>query len=368
MALAEIYSKFTTFAPMLYIHIPICASKCHYCSFYSVSQRGASTKELTDGLCQELEERRAEHLEPLRTIYFGGGTPSVLSLEELSRVIDAIHRNYDTTNIQEFTLEANIEHLTDEYLRGLRDLGVDRLSFGIQSFNDKRLEMIGRKHSAQDAKDAVARAVAAGFSNISVDLMFGFGDLSIDEWRESVRCALELGVQHISAYQLSIEPGTLFARRGVECASDEECFMQYLLLCEELKRAGYEHYEISNFALNGYRSKHNSSYWIGRKYLGIGPSAHSYDGQRCRSWNISSLREYLGGVEAEREYLSSDDLHNEFLMTRLRTVDGFTASEYRARFGREFIAVAGVERSGDSFFIPEDKLFTADAIICDYFI
>ncbi len=353
---------------MLYIHIPICGTKCHYCSFYSVSRHGASTVELVKGLCGELKERKEEYREPLQTLYFGGGTPSVLSLEELREIITTINENYDTSSLNEFTLEANIEHLSYEYLSGLRDLGVDRLSFGIQSFNDDRLRQIGRKHSAQDARNAVQSARAAGFDNISVDLMFGFEDLSIEEWQDSVRSAIELGVEHISAYQLSIEPGTLFDRRGVGCASDEECLEHYEYLCTSLREAGYEHYEISNFARRDYRSRHNSSYWSGHKYLGIGPSAHSYDGARCRSWNVSSLRQYLNGTEAERELLSDDDLHNEFIMTRLRTAKGFLGSEYQERFGRSFTAGYGVKSDGDRFYISEQGLFTADAIICNFFI
>lgn len=353
---------------MLYIHVPLCASKCHYCGFYSVGSRGVDISAVVGALCSELESRRGEYTEPLKTIYFGGGTPSTLSSSELSAIFDTIERNYDTSSVSEVTLEANPEHLSDDYLHSLRSLGVNRLSMGVQSFSDERLKYIGRKHSAQSAVDAVKRAQRAGFDNISVDLMFGFEDLKDKEWRDSIEAALSLGVQHISAYQLTIEHKTIFARRGISTASDEVCFEQYQTLCAMLNKAGFDHYEISNFSLPDFHSRHNSAYWTGEKYLGIGPSAHSYDGHRCRSWNISSLRSYILSPQREIETLSEIDLHNEYLMTRLRTKKGLSLSDYTSRFSREIPLRAGLQQDDGRVFISEKNLFVSDEIIGSLFI
>lgn len=352
---------------MLYIHIPLCASKCHYCSFYSVGVKGVSSGELVGAISRELVERKGEYSEPLRTIYFGGGTPSILSGEELSAIFEVIRNNYDISQVAEVTFEANPEQLTDEYLEVLRGLGVNRLSMGVQSFVDSRLKGIGRKHSAECAREAVSRARRYGFDNISVDLMFGFEDLSTEEWEYSIGEALALKPEHISAYQLTIEDGTLFARRGVGTASDEVCFAQYKTLCERLAAAGYCHYEISNFSLPGYSSKHNSSYWTGDKYLGIGPSAHSYDGVRVRRWNLSSVRQYLTSTEFESEHLSDDDLHNEYIMTRLRTADGIVLSDYRQRFGAELPECESLQNDGRRAYILEEDMFTSDGVMSSLF-
>ncbi len=360
---------------MLYIHIPICASKCHYCSFYSVGARGVAQDELTASICRELSERRGEYSEPLRTIYFGGGTPSILSEGNISEIFRAIRLHYDTSQVTEITFEANPEQLTVEYLRALRLFGINRLSIGTQSFDNSRLRSIGRRHSVECAEEAVSRAREVGFDNISIDLMFGFEDLTLEEWERSISRALALNPQHISAYQLTIEEGTLFSRRGVTTASDEMCFEQYRILCERLAAAGYEHYEISNFSLPGYGSRHNSSYWTGAKYLGIGPSAHSYDGARERRWNLSSIKEYLERTAYESEHLSDTDLHNEYIMTRLRTSEGIDLAEYRIRFNRELLTehteaeltALGLHTKENHLYIPESAMFTSDTTISALF-
>ncbi len=353
---------------MLYIHIPICTSKCHYCGFYSIASLGVDSSALLAALSRELESRCEEYTEPLKTIYFGGGTPSMLTASELSAIFDTIKRNYDTSIVSEVTLEANPEHLSDNYLHSLRSMGVNRLSMGVQSFSDERLKYIGRKHSAQNAIDAIGRAQRAGFDNISLDLMFGFEDLSSEEWQRSIEAALSLGVQHISAYQLTIEKNTIFARKGISTASDEICFEQYQTLCTMLKAAGFDHYEISNFSLPDYHSKHNSAYWTGEKYIGIGPSAHSYDGKRCRSWNISSLKSYINAPQRESEILSDADLHNEYLMTRLRTKKGLSLSDYTSRFSYEIPHRARLQQANGRVYISEEDLFVSDEIIGSLFL
>ncbi len=352
---------------MLYIHIPLCASKCHYCSFYSVGVRGGRTAELCDAFCNEIERRNSEISEPLKTIYFGGGTPSILPLDELRKIFSAINANFDTSKVTEITLEGNPDHFTDEYISSIKELGVNRISLGIQSFNDERLSSIGRKHTALQAIEAVKRAQRGGINNISIDLMFGFKDLSIEEWTKTIDTALSLGVQHISAYQLSIEEGTIFAKRGVTTATDEQCVEHYNLLCTKLKEAGFEHYEISNYAQPNFQSRHNSGYWTGEKYIGIGPSAHSYNGENIRSWNVNSISKYIAGATADKEILTPTDLHNEYLMTRLRTARGFSLSEYTSLFKMDLPKVPSLTIEGDRAYIAEQDFFTADNIISSLF-
>ncbi len=362
---------------MLYIHIPMCSAKCHYCSFYSVGQHTVHREALIRGLCEEIEVRAAELSEEigakpeLETIYFGGGTPSILSTTELKKLLSTIHSTFNVTAIKEVTLEANPDHLTPEFLGELRTLGVSRLSIGVQSFCDERLKNLGRRHSAEDARLAVKNARAAGFDNISIDLMFGFGDMTLNEWSKSVQSAVELGIEHISAYQLTIEEGSNYARRGERCASDKECQAQYLHLCAALQSAGYEHYEISNFALPHHHSRHNSGYWLGERYIGVGPSAHSFDGNRQRSWNVSSIEKYLNKVPRANEILDDNDVHNEYVMLHLRTSSGISLREYSLRFaGRELPLIEGlsVDESGQRVYLNEEHLFIADSIICKLFI
>lgn len=352
---------------MLYLHIPLCASKCHYCDFYSVAQRGIDCQSIVQAMIGEIERRHSQLSEPLPSIYFGGGTPSLLSIEQVDSLLRTARETFGIALDREITLEANPEQLTEQYLDGLISIGINRLSIGTQSFDDNRLQAIGRRHNAERAINAIQAAQRAGFDNISIDLMFGFSDMTTAEWEEQLNRAFSLDVQHLSAYQLSIEPRTLFARRGVSTASDEEAAAQYELLCHKARAAGFEHYEISNFALPNRRSRHNSGYWTGQPYVGIGASAHSYDGKLMRSWNVSSIRNYIDGVAAEAEHLTPRDLHNEFIMTRLRTADGFSLDEYRERFGREFMPVGSLEVTDNRVFIAEHDLFIADSIISNLF-
>lgn len=359
---------FLYFCAMLYLHIPLCSSKCHYCDFYSVAARGVDTAAIVEAMNAEMRHRAGELNAPLPSIYFGGGTPSLLSIEQISGLLTTARDTFGIANHCEITLEANPEQLTALYLTELRASGVNRLSIGIQSFSDDRLSAIGRRHSAERAVEAVRSAQSAGFDNISIDLMFGFYDMEQGEWSEQLDRAFSLGVQHLSAYQLSIEPRTVFARRGVVTASDEQAAEQYEMLCAAARRAGFDHYEISNFALPDRRSRHNGGYWTGQPYLGIGAAAHSYDGRRTRRWNASSVRDYLAGTGAESEHLEDFDLHNEFVMTRLRTAGGLSIQQYAALFEREFGRHKGVQVVGDRAFIAERDLFIADSIIADLFL
>ncbi len=326
----------------------------------------------------ELEER-GDMGEGVGSIYFGGGTPSVLGLVDLGGILEVISRSYDISNVVEVTLEANPDHLSAEYLEGLRGLGFNRLSIGVQSLSDDRLRRIGRRHSAYQALEGIKLAQRVGFENISGDLIFGFEDLWMEEWRGSVEGLVESGVQHISAYQLSIESGSRFSSQGVVCASDEVCLEQFSALRTILSGEGFEQYEISNFAREGFRAQHNSGYWSGRKYLGFGPSAHSYDGFGVRSWNVCDLEGYIGGVPPQSETLSPTDQINEYLMTRLRTATGFLQSDFRERFNTDFVGCFSEQlskslESGDLVMennyvrIPPERFFVADSIISDYFV
>ena len=290
-----------------------------------------------DALCKEAKRRLAT-LPSISTIYFGGGTPSLLSPDQIARILQTI----DAPQAMEVTLEANPGDLTPDYLRAVREAGVNRLSIGIQSFDDEVLRLIGRRHTAAEAKAAVKAAQDAGFANISIDLIYGIPSQistlksQLSAWQDQIRQALQLGVQHISTYCLSYEEGTRMTRmleQGEinEVDEDTENAM-YDLLVSQLKEAGFEHYEVSNFAPPSYRSQHNSSYWNRTPYIGIGAGAHSYDGARTRSWNPDNLEEYIRTMErgedaATYETLTDTDLYNERIMLSLRTAEGIALNE-----------------------------------------
>lgn len=353
---------------MLYLHIPLCASKCHYCDFYSVAERGVDRLAIVEAMISEIDRRGDQLSEPLPSIYFGGGTPSLLTAHQIERLISVAVDTFGKRADCEITLEANPEQLTAQYLDEIHAAGVNRLSIGIQSFRDERLAAIGRRHDSARAIEAVRRAQEVGIDNISIDLMFGFSDMSRQEWREQLDQAFSLDVDHLSAYQLSIEPRTLFARQGVTTASDECAAELYNIVCHAAEAAGFEHYEISNFAREGRRSRHNGGYWTGQPYVGVGAAAHSFDGDRQRSWNVSSVKDYLARTPAQSEYLTDADLHNEFVMTRLRTAAGFSIEQYEGRFARALTPIKGLQISGGRAFISEADLFVADSIIANLFI
>lgn len=322
----------------IYLHIPFCKRICSYCDFFREVGTGRLAP-LVEAMHREMEAR-SDYLgnEAVRTRYFGGGTPSLCPPELLEGLLDHAARLFDCTQVEETTLEANPDDLTPEYLGALRRIGIDRLSIGIQSFDDDCLRLMNRRHNAAQAVQAVRNARNAGFENITVDLIFGVPGFGGDSLRRSLDRALELGVEHISAYHLTIEPGTAFGRRmerGEFAPVDEAVSeTEYALVHETLSKAGYEHYEVSNFARPGFRARHNAAYWHGVKYLGIGPAAHSFDG-RERHWNVSSVERYIAGDAPEAEILSEHDRFNEYVMTRLRTVEGIDLKEATALFGPE---------------------------------
>ena len=349
----------------IYIHVPFCQSRCAYCDFYSttlLTHRAA----YVDTVCRELRLRQHElQGEPIKTIYFGGGTPSTLTIEELRRILEAsplpLPRRGDSDftsgldisetivtppweglgEATEITLEANPDDLTEEYIQGLHTLPINRVSLGIQSFHDRTLRLVGRRHTAEEAIDAVHRLQEAELTNISIDLIYGLPGETLDDWAYSLNQAIALGVKHISAYHLTYEEGTRLWRmqeQGLVAPIDEEQSVRsFELLREKLLAAGYEHYEISNFALPCYHSRHNSSYWQGTKYIGIGPGAHSYDG-RNRRWNLSSLTDYIAtppghDVPHEEEHLTTEERYDERIITELRTARGIDLTGLLADFG-----------------------------------
>lgn len=304
---------------------------------------------------------------PTGTLYLGGGTPSTLSTSQLGELLRSVSLNFDLSELVEFTIEANPEHLTQQYLEGLVDLWVNRLSIGVQSFNDEHLELMNRRHTGTQAEQAVRHAQGLGFDNISIDLIYGLPFMTDQQWIENIERAIALGVQHISAYHLSIEQRTVFYRRGMEPIDEKRSEWQYGELCTRLRGAGFEHYEISNFALPARRSKHNSGYWTGEPYLGIGPSAHSFDGHSVRSWNVDSNKLYVQGEVSQSETLTDRDKHNEYLMIRLRTADGINRAEYGKLFGGDFAPRGLFVVTEDRVFIDERDWLIADRLIGDLF-
>lgn len=381
---------------MVYLHVPFCRSFCTYCGFYSEtcskSRQSELFNEYADAVLTEAEERKEEiRSNPLRTLYIGGGTPSVLPPDVLRRVVQGIRRVQGDTPLREFTIEVNPEDIVekgDEYLAGLLDLGVTRISMGIQSFDDGILRWMNRRHDSARARKAysmIRRAAerAGKEIEVSIDLIFGVPGLDLQTWDRTVSAALSLGKDegfkapdHISAYQLSIEEGSALEEkiaRG-ECteASDEDCSRQYRILCRKLREGGYNHYEISNFAIPGKEAVHNSAYWNRTPYVGLGPGAHSLtirdDGQQVRSWNTQVLPARGKTYSREMEVLSDEDIRVERIMLGLRTSAGLPAHELSLLAGKDALekqVSAGCLAIGPDgrARIPEERFFISDEII-----
>ncbi len=311
----------------IYVHVPFCRRACHYCDFHFTTNL-ANVNPLVNAILQELELRKSYlKNETISTVYFGGGTPSLLPLTDIDRIFNQIVALFNLKPDVEFTLEANPEDLDKPKLDGLRTIGVNRLSLGTQSFIDKELQWMNRMHSANQAKLAISEAQNLGFQNISIDLIFGLPNQTARDWQHNLNEAISLEIQHISSYGLTIEEKTVLEKRirsGEQTPPSEEAAKRFLQMnMERLPQAGFEHYETSNYAQHGFISKHNSNYWLGENYLGIGPSAHSFN-QTGRSWNIRSNAAYIkevgvNGKFTESEQLSKKDRLNEHIMTGLRT-------------------------------------------------
>lgn len=329
----------------LYIHVPFCAKRCLYCDFFSNTDMGYKTDYIA-ALIREMA-LRAPYLsgEPIETIYFGGGTPSQLSASDFQQLFEAIAQHFTLIPNMEVTLEANPDDLSPAYIQSLRTLPFNRLSMGIQSFHDDDLRLLNRRHTAAQAIAAVDRCQQAGLTNLSIDLIYGLPGQTTAAWEENLTQALALQVPHISAYHLTYEEGTALYRlweAGKVCPIDEELSLDFFnRLIDRLTAAGYQHYEISNFALPNRYSRHNSSYWTGKPYLGLGPSAHSYNGIE-REWNVASLPIYIKGIaeghpNQEREELDLPTRYNDFIITRLRTQWGIRLDELATTFGKKWL-------------------------------
>ena len=320
----------------IYIHIPFCRSRCIYCGFYSTTSLELRQR-YVDALCREMEIRRQRSEvrgENIETIYLGGGTPSQLTFDQLRQLFIYINKVYPlpskpggAEDRPEITIEVNPDDVTVEFAAVLQQLPVNRVSMGIQTFDDQRLHFLRRRHTARQAIEAVSILRAAGIRNISIDLMYGFPGETLADWEADIDAALALNVEHLSAYCLMIEEGTPLHRMLKQHTGDEETERQmYEVLIDRLTTAGYEHYEISNFARPGFRSRHNSSYWNGTPYIGLGAAAHSYD-IRSRSWNVADIRQYIEGMERcerifEEELLDDDTRYNDIVTVALRTREG----------------------------------------------
>lgn len=327
----------------IYIHIPFCAKRCLYCDFFSSTDMQFKTPYI-QAIIREMELRK-DYIdnEPIETIYFGGGTPSQLGKKDFEKIFDAINRIFDTSQCQEITLEANPDDMTPEYVASLQKLPFNRISMGVQSFQEKDLRFLNRRHNREQAIRAVALCKEHGISNINIDLIYGLPGQTLDEWSLNLEEAILLDVPHISAYHLIYEERTalykLLKEGGITPVDEELSVSLFSTLINRLTKAGYLHYEISNFARPGYISQHNSSYWLGKKYIGIGAAAHSYNGSN-RLWSVSSLPLYLKGIATETpnveiEELDENTQYNDFIITRLRTMWGIQLQKIKELFGEE---------------------------------
>jgi putative oxygen-independent coproporphyrinogen III oxidase len=371
----------------VYVHIPFCKQKCHYCDFH-FSTNLSRQDEMVDAICQEIILRK-EYLadKKIETIYFGGGTPSLLSQNQITKILNTISECFDTLNVEEITLEANPDDLSKDVLEAFYAAGVNRLSIGIQSFDEDVLKQMNRAHNSAEATESIRLAQQFGFSNLTADLIYGIPEKPLSYWKDQVQQMIDLGVKHISAYCLTIEQNTFFnhlENRGeLNLPNDEESLEQFNYLVNTLAENGYEQYEISNFAKQGYISKHNSAYWQGKSYLGVGPSAHSYDGN-SRSWNIRNNSQYIKSLQKseiplETEVLTFKDKFNDYVLTRLRTKWGLLKEDLPELLGAinhsEFsqiieshISRGYLKETVQAYVLTPEGKFIADKLAADLFV
>lgn len=375
----------------VYIHIPFCQSRCLYCDFYSTTHV-AQKEQYVDCLIREMEERKSEWPSRARTlsIYIGGGTPSTLPPSMLVRLINATQQRFNPEIDAEITIEANPDDVTPEWIEAIKQTPVNRISMGVQTFDDAKLKFLRRRHNATQAREAVKRLKDAGYTNISIDLIYGLPHQTLQEWEHDVDEAIALDVPHLSAYSLMFEEGTpltrLLEEDKIKEMEDEESWRCYDLLCKKLHDAGYEHYEISNFAKPGMHSRHNSAYWQGTLYLGFGAGAHSYNGKDVRRANLPSLNQYIEALSGNNSYpyfelekLSPTDLYNEYVMTRLRTSSGFSTDELAKRFGhntlqhclqamKPHLQQGNLLQNGTQVALSPQGVFISNEVISDLFL
>ena len=368
----------------IYIHIPFCKQRCYYCDFHfttSLKNKDA----VIDAIIFELETRKSEITEEVKTIYFGGGTPSIIKTSDLEKIINSIYKNFSVVVNPEITIEANPDDITLQKLAELKQTPINRFSVGIQSFHEKDLKFMNRAHNKIQADNCVPMIQDAGFDNITIDLIYGVPNQNVQEWNYSLDKAFELNVPHISAYALTVEEKTplskLIQSGKYPNVSDEKAFSDFEILISRTKEQGFVQYEISNFGKEGYFSEHNSSYWKGKQYLGVGPSAHSFNGTE-RRWNLANNKLYLEGLTSnqyfEKEILSQEDIFNEYIMTGLRTIWGVSLKTISSEFNPSLIKAftQKIEQfqqegklvvNGDVITISENFKFQTDGITSDLF-
>lgn len=381
--------------PGLYVHIPYCKQACHYCNFH-FSTTLHHREGMIKAIVEELKLRRAEVPDrPLRSIYLGGGTPSLLTEQELGQIFRQIQDLFELADDAEITLEANPDDLSQDKIKQLWDSPVNRLSIGIQSFSETDLRFMNRAHNAIEARACIEYAQDAGFENLSIDLIYGTPTTSDEQWAHNIEIALDYDIPHLSCYALTVEPRTALAKfiqKGkVKDVDEEQTARQFEYLIAALRAQGYEHYEISNFAKPGWRARHNSSYWMGNPYLGVGPAAHSYDGYRTRRWNVAHNARYMSGIELwcntpqqippdliELEELTDDQYYNEYAMTSLRTSWGLDlevvrnmGAQYAKHFlknAQAFLDAGHLLQDGNVFRLTGDGKLLADRIAMEVFV
>lgn len=366
----------------IYIHIPFCKTRCSYCDFFSTTNESI-VDEYVSAVCLELVQRKDDlNGESISTIYFGGGTPSQLSIPHFAKIFEVLYKHYEVETTSEITVEVNPDDITAVYVEGLRQLPFNRISMGVQSFDDADLVKINRRHNAQQAIDVVERCRQAGFDNISIDLIYGLPNQTLEKWKKNVDKACLLSVEHISAYHLIYEKGTRLyqqLKKGAVAEADEELSVEmFKYLKQRLSEAGYDHYEISNFALEGRYSMHNSSYWNGTPYLGIGASAHSYDG-RNRWWNEANMKSYLSQAQKGQfsptiEDSTLESRYNDFVIVSLRTKWGVELIRLEEEFGvhlsnhfkkeaERFLQNGWMKRVDNRVVVTDQGQFVSDSVL-----
>ena len=374
----------------IYIHIPFCLSKCAYCGFYSVPSVKHKPEFLVN-LKQEIIQRKDYlHGEPVHTVYFGGGTPTILSIDELKSIFTQLHETFEIDPQAEITLEANPDTLSLEYLEGLRQLGFNRLSIGIQSFFDNDLRYLSRKHNAAHARECVGLAKKAGFGNINLDLIYGLPTSDADQWNRNLDLFFEMDVPHLSAYALTLEPNSILTKlieQGKAApVNEDDAVRDYRILCQRAAENGFVHYEISNFCKPQMQSRHNTSYWFGTPYAGFGPSAHSYDGT-SRQWNNNVIASEAEPATSEAwwkqtnltlETLSPEQIYDEYVMLRLRTMWGIDLKYMKREMGERFstycekqaqplIAQGRLSQTREFLYLTDAQMLFADGVAEELF-
>ena len=371
----------------IYIHVPFCKSKCAYCNFFSLVTE-KKVDDYVEALKKEIVDRRSYLGDELvETIYFGGGTPSLLPTKYVEEILELLHKNYNIISNPEITLEINPDTIDKEKMFALKQLGINRMSVGIQSFHDDDLRYLGRRHDSRHAMQVLEDLKAVGFEKITLDLIYGMPTLTEEKWNKNLDIFFSTGITHLSAYALTVEPKTILGQKiekgELQGVSEEETILHYDVLVERTKVNGFEHYEISNFAKDGCRSQHNSIYWKDVKYLGLGPSAHSYDGN-SRQWNVSNLTKYIQLVGSsdeyyEKEMLTLDDKFNEYVMTSLRTSWGCDIEKIERDYGRsyashflknvkKYLGAGEMLKDVNTYKLTDEGMLFADGIAAELFV